>query len=775
MVLVFSLFLFSVYGSASTVGTDLFETKIRPALVQHCYECHSQESKKIKGGLRLDSMEALVRGGDSGPAINTDNPSESLLISALNQLQFEMPPSGKLDDSIIRSFEQWVKIGAPAPASFQENDAGLKPDLLAEDHWAFDPPMEVVPPSVSGSAWIKNPIDQFILRRMEDEGLQPSSRAASTQLIRRSTFDVTGLPPKDSEIASIEPSLSQGQYIRRIDQLLASPRFGERWGRAWLDLARYADTNGVDENYNFLHAWRYRDYVVRSINQDKPYDRFLIEQIAGDLLPEGRTLQEQVDQITATGFLTLGPKMLAEQDKDKLLIDIVDEQIDVLAKTAMGLTIACARCHDHKFDPISTEDYYALGGIFASTSTMANTNHVSYWTETVLPYPSNARIQTKHAEEIQRHTEIIEQLEAEIDSDEKTKKLKQLNAKLKELKKKGANLPKAMAVVDGTARDIPVHIRGSHLNLTKTLVARGFPKKVSDKMQSTGNPEKSSGRLELGKWLTARDHPLTARVIVNRIWQGYFGIGLVSTPSNFGVRGDAPSHPLLLDWLSNELLDHHWSLKHIHRLILTSATYQQSSHSVQSNANIDPENRFFWRQNQKRLSAESIRDAILYVGNLLNLRMGGKIEEADKNETYYRGNGTEFESNRRALYLPVIRGRGYEMFNTFDYSDSGTHLAQRTTTIVPHQALFMLNSPLVKNASENLATQILASSENGEIDLIEPLYLQLFSRLPTATEKSQALDYLDKLQNLSSTSRERTSIGILIQSLIAANEFIYVD
>jgi hypothetical protein len=763
-------------GLADVAGIDLFETKIRPVLVQHCYECHSHESKNVKGGLRLDSMEGLLRGGDSGPAISPDSPSKSRLISALNQIQFEMPPSGKLDDSIIRSFEQWIEKGTPASADFQQGDGAGNSNPLVNDHWAFIPRSRSQPPLVSGSIWVKNPIDQFILRRLLEEGLQPSSRASVSQLIRRSTFDVTGLPPLNLETLPSEPTLARDSYTRHIDRLLAQPQFGERWGRAWLDLARYADTNGFDENYNYLHAWRYRDYVVRSLNHDKPYSHFLTEQIAGDLLPLGSTLQEQVDQITATGFLTLGPKMLAEQDKDKLLIDIVDEQIDVLSKTTMGLTIACARCHDHKFDPVSTEDYYALGGIFASTQTMANTNHVSFWTERVLPDPGNDRIRVQHTDEIHRRTKAIELLEAEDTSDEKTKTLKQLKAELKGLKKRGPDLPKAMAVVDGTAKNIPVHIRGSHLNLSEKAVTRGFPKRISKKMRLTSNPKVSSGRLELGKWLTAQDHPLTARVIVNRIWQGYFGVGLVSTPSNFGLRGEAPSHPLLLDWLANELVDHDWSLKHIHRLVLNSATYQQSSQPAPALEKIDPTNRFFWRQNQKRLSAESIRDAILLVGNKLDSRMGGRIEEADKNETYYRGKGAEFNSNRRALYLPVIRGRGYEMFNTFDYSDSGTHIARRTTTVVPHQALFMLNAPIVKEASENLAAQIIASNQQGDSQSIGQLYRRIFSRPPTAREESQALEYLDKLQELSdSSSIDRTPIGILIQSLIAANEFIYVD
>ena len=761
---------------ANTAGTDLFETKIRPLLVQHCYECHSSEAKRIKGGLRLDSWPALLRGGDSGPAINIENPSESLLIQALNQVQFEMPPDGKLDTSIIQSFEKWAQIGAPTSADFQQPGSSTKKIESRVDHWSFKPISDPTPPMNQRSAWVGNPIDQFILKRLLDNGLQPSPRASPDQLVRRSSFDVTGLPPTESDRDIAELDLGPDEYARHIDRLLASPQFGENWGRKWLDLARYADTNGVDENYNFLHAWRYRDYVVGSFNSDKRYDRFLVEQIAGDLLPKGPTLQEQIDQITATGFLTLGPKMLAEQDKDKLLIDIVDEQIDVLAKTAMGLTIGCARCHDHKFDPISTEDYYALGGIFASTQTMANTNHVSFWTETILPDPSNASIRAEHEKEVQHRTKDIESLRATKDSEEKKKELKRLERELKQLKERGPNLPKAMAVIDGASRDIPVHIRGSHLNLAKTTVERGFPKKVAENMKPTLRPNRGSGRIELGEWLTAPDHPLTARVIVNRIWQGYFGTGLVSTPSNFGLRGEVPSHPLLLDWLAKELLEHNWSLKHIHRLILNSATYQQASQSRPNSTKIDPENRYLWRQNQKRLPAESIRDAILFIGGKLDLQVGGKIEKADQNETYYRGNGQEFESHRRALYLPVIRGRGYEMFNTFDYSDSGTHLARRTSTIVPHQALFMLNSPIVKDAAETLAIRFPTTSNTDNSHQIKRLFHRIFFRDPSSVEEKRALDYLSSLQELSASSTTtRTSMGILIQSLIAANEFIYVD
>ena len=769
----------SVLEAVEPQGIELFERTIRPALVEHCYQCHSSDSKRIKGGLKLDSREGMIVGGDSGPAINLETPATSLLLSALNQDEIEMPPSGQLNQSIIQSFTLWLEEGAPTPSSF--NSASEKPAIDERDNrklWSLSPIQRPKLPNIENRSWARNAIDHFILHRLESQGLQPSASASNHTLIRRLSYDITGLPPiRDFETQETQERFPL-RYEALADQLLASPQFGEFWGRKWLDLARYADTNGFDENYNYLHAWRYRDYVVSSLNQDKAYDQFLLEQIAGDLLPPSSLLSERRAQVTATGFLTLGPKMLAEQDKDKLLIDIVDEQIDVVSKTAMGLTIACARCHDHKFDPISTKDYYALAGIFRSTQTMANTDHVSFWTESILPDPNNESIKAEHQRSLEDLEAEIEILSASADSDEKSKNLKQARNELKRLTKQGPLYPKAMAVIDGEAKNLPVHIRGSHLNLGKTSVARGFPKQVSAQMSSFEIPKINSGRLELGKWLTAKDHPLTARVIVNRIWQGYFGKGLVATPSNFGLRGEKPSHPRLLDWLACELMENEWSLKHIHRLIVMSASYRQSSQHRDSAAKIDQENRFYWRQAQERLSAESIRDAILLVCDRLDFKIGGIGEKANRNETYYRGKGEEFRSTRRALYLPVIRGRGYEMFNTFDYSDSGSHLSQRTTTIVPHQALYMLNAPMVNDSAEALAKTIQNYSNHSNasrIEEIEQIYERLFFRKPSTKESQQALNYLETLDTLTEDQPERSALGILIQSLIAANEFIYVD
>ena len=753
----------------SSAGLEIFEKSIRPALIEHCFECHSAQAKSLKGGLRLDARDLLLAGGDSGPLFDAGDPDSSLLLSALRQETLEMPPRGKLPDATIDAFQEWIELGAPTPASFQASEASVSMPSSAERHWAFRPILRVNPPRAESGHWARNPIDLFILHAMKGKGLSPSAPAKPATLIRRLSFDTIGLPPSEPQFEATRIAPHPAWYEGQIEGFLAAPQFGEHWGRKWLDLARYADTNGVDENYNFLNAWRYRDYVVRAFNRDKPFDQFLIEQIAGDLLPKIEDSHRQADQIIATGFLTLGPKMLAEQDKDKLLMDIVDEQIDVLCKTAIGMTIGCARCHDHKFDPISSEDYYAMAGIFASTRTMANTNHVSFWTETVLPNPRNLTLIKRHEASLSERETAIDQLKREPSSEENKEKIRSQEKELKALRDRGPDLPKAMAVVDGIPRDLAIHIRGNHLNQGATPIPRGVPSQISPPLPGA-LPARSSGRLELARWFTDDDNPLTARVMVNRIWQGYFGKGLVSTPSNFGTRGGEPSHPGLLDWLAMELVDSDWSLKHIHRLILSSSTYRQASQPRPEMARIDPDNRYYWKQNRRRLSAEGIRDSILQVCRQLDLRMEGRVDHANRNETYYRGNGEEFQSPRRSIYLPVIRGRGYDLFNTFDYSESGAHLAQRTVTTVPHQALFMLNAPLVIDAAEAMAAQL----DPGSGDLT-PLYRGILFRNPSPDERRLAAALQRQVKSFTEPDSKRSPVGVLIQSLIASNEFVYVD
>lgn len=646
--------------------------------------------------------------------------------------------------------------------------------VQGDEHWAYAAIDTRITPPVTNDPRVLNPIDQFIFAQLRIHELTPNPSANLPNLFRRAAYDMTGLPPSPEWLQSSPPT-SQQDYLRFIDRLLNSPRFGEHWGRRWLDLARYADTNGVDENYNYLQAWRYRDYVVKALNQDKPYNRFLTEQIAGDLLSPDVPWQKQADQIIATGFLTLGPKMLAEQDKEKLLIDIVDEQIDTLARTTMGMTIGCARCHDHKFDPVSKEDYYALAGIFASTKTMANTDHVSFWNESVIPHPDNAKLTRHHQQEIEERSDTIEALRRTADSEEKKKKLQQLEKELKKLRDQGPKLPKAMAVMEGQPHNIPVHIRGNHTTKGSQLIPRGFPQRVAQQMKSVSITPAQSGRRELAAWLTQPDHPLTARVMVNRIWQGYFGRGLVATPSNFGLRGSPPSHPLLLDWLAAELIRADWSLKHIHRLILTSATYQQSSQANEAARGIDPDNTLLSHQNQRRLSAESIRDSILLAADRLDLTMGGQVEQADQNATYYRGKGNEFHSRRRALYLPIIRGRGYEMFNTFDYPDSGSHLAQRTSTIVPHQALFMLNDPMVSESAATLAKTVSRDAHELTDAQMDHIYATLYFRRPSSIERQRVRRHLNQFSQTIEATPDESPVAALVHGLMAANEFIYVE
>jgi hypothetical protein len=525
-------------------------------------------------------------------------------------------------------------------------------------------------------------------------------------LIRRATFDLIGLPPTPDEVLSFVNDPSPDAYDRLIDRLLASPRYGERWGRYWLDLARYADTNGADENMAYPNAWRYRDYVIRSFNQDKPYDQFIREQLAGDLLQETSDFQQSADQIIATGFLVLGPKMLAEQDKEKLLMDVVDEQIDVVSRTFMGISVACARCHDHKFDPIKQADYYALAGVFRSTSTMANTNHVSRWTESVLPHRDNSkRIAQFEAEKSDLESQI-DVLKRAAGSEETKKQLEELEKKLKALNKAGPTLPKAMSVMDGEIQDLPIHLRGNHLTPTKTLVRRDGFSALNHVLPMPSIDGQSSGRLVLAEWLCHPEHPLTARVMVNRIWKGHFGKGIVSTPSNFGSRGVLPSHSQLLDWLAQTFIKENWSIKSMHRLIMKSKAYQRSSFLSTDQVNLDAENRYLWRQNRRRLEVEPMRDALLQVGHQLDVRDGDALTAAIKgNQSYYRGKDEVFKSPVRSVYLPVLRSRVFDMFATFDFPDASAHLEKRSETVMPQQALFYMNSELVDQVADSLVSR----------------------------------------------------------------------
>jgi hypothetical protein len=768
---------------------DFFEAKIRPVLIEHCYSCHAADAKIIRGGLLLDSRDGLLEGGDSGPALVPGEAEKSLLLSALKHEALEMPPDRKLPDAVIADFEQWIARGAVDPRDKGNAEAPRGVDFeAAKSHWAFQRILSGEPPAVSDESWVRSPIDRFVLARLEAASMKPRPKADKETLIRRASFDLTGLPPTVAEIDAFLADETPEAFEKVVDSLLQSPHYGERWGRHWLDLVRYADSNGADENHDLPNAWHYRDWVVRMINRDQPLDQFIIDQLAGDLLPKTGDEKIDGDRLTATGMLVIGPKMLAEQDKDKMVIDIVDEQIDTVSRTMLGLTIGCARCHDHKFDPVKAKDYYALAGIFYSTKTMADRAFVSNWLERALP---SAEIQASRAEHqkkidaakadlasseaaLKSQAEEINQIQTELaaaqaKADALKQKIEEQKKAVEAVEKEMPAFTMVMAADESTPTELPIHIRGNHLTLAKEKVIRSVPEILANVVPLQEIPEKQSGRLQLAHWIVAPENPLTARVMVNRVWMWHFGQALMRSPSNFGLRAEEPTHPELLDYLANLLIQEGWSLKKMHRTIMNSSTYQMASDvefpESQQYSQLDPENRLLWRRARRRLEAEPVRDSILFVGGALDTKMGGKAPHVN--------------ANRRAIYLPINRASLYEMFSTFDYVETANHIEQRPTTTVPHQALFLLNSPMVHDQATAIARRLIAEFETADARL-RGLFRLLYARQPTEAELTRSVHFLEtatsQLEAVSDPS-ERTvqTWAALCRSLIAANEFVYID
>ncbi len=752
-------------------GIEFFERKVRPVFADACGSCHSGAAKKLKGGLLLDTPEGILKGGDSGPSIVPGKPDDSLLIKAIryHDPELQMPPKKRLPDATVADLVKWVAMGAPRPApspapAAPERLSGPTPEEGAK-HWAFQPVRDV---RVPGNA--AHPIDAFLRTALDKQGLAPAREADKAVLLRRLSYDLTGLPPTPEELEAFLKDPAPDAFEHVVDRLLASPRYGERWGRHWLDLVRYADSNGVDEDVNHPHAWRYRDYVIAAFNHDKPYDRFIREQLAGDLPASSgveRAAAPDADGIVATGWFALGPKMLAEPDLEKMKMDIADEQIDVMSKTFLGLTISCARCHDHKFDPVRAADYYALAGIFRSTSLITDYKpRPAILYEAVLPLPGNEEIQGEFA---RRVAGLKEELAGTGDD---AKKAKELKERLKKLEAEGPALHRAMGLQETQPRDLAVHIRGSHLALAKEATPRGFPKVFEFSLTPPAVDPKRSGRAELAAWLTDPAHPLTARVMVNRIWKGHFGEGIVRTPSNFGLKGERPTHPELLDWLAKEFVRGGWSVKRMHRLILTSAAYRRSSIAEARLAEKDPENRLLGRQNRRRLEAESVRDALLAVSGALDLEMGGQVKGAAQGRGYYKADAKNYLVPRRTVYLPVPRQSPYELLAIFDYSDTAVHLDQRPATIVAPQALFMLNNPLVRQQAKTVAEDLLGRDESDG-DRVRRTWLRLFSRPASDEEVRTTLAHRDRFVKRGGTPA--VAWTHVVHALMASNEFLFVD
>jgi hypothetical protein len=732
-------------ADADRTAEDHFESKIRPLLANQCWKCHGPE--KAKGGLRLDSGRALQRGGDSGAVVVPGRPDESLLLKAVGQTgELRMPPDRKLTPQEINDLVTWVKAGAVWPAGEKIERSTTRFTAEQKAFWAFQPVREPSLPAINDLAWARSPIDHFVLARLEAKGLKPSSPADKRTLLRRVTFDLTGLPPTPAETDAFLADTSTDPFAKVVDRLLQSPHYGERWGRHWLDVVRYAETTANDANAVMRYAYRYRDYVVDAFNRDTPYDQFVVEQLAGDLLPDTTNLDVKIRRVIATGFLMVGPKALAETDKEQTQLDIADEQIDVTGRTFLGLTLGCARCHDHKFDPIPAVDYYALAGIFRGTNIFQDLHpNASMWQE----YPLF---------QVPGEPPFV-----------------------------------VMAPKDKGAVNLQLHLRGNRFNLGPT-VPRHFPQILAGEDAPTLDTAQS-GRLEMARWVARKDHPLTARVLVNRLWQHHFGTGLVATSDNFGSRGERPSHPELLDWLAVTLVEKGWSIKALHRLLLLSSTYQMACSPNEEAAKVDPGNRLLWRMPRRRLEAEAIRDAMLAVSGRLDRTVGGsegseylwgkaeklggdikiRPNQMKSDDPYYT------TSTHRSLYLPVVRNMLPDVLALFDAADPNGVTAVRNDTTVPSQTLFLLNSPFVRDQALHFARSINADPKATDRERIVAAYGRAFGRLPSPQEVREAVafveGYVADARRLGRTEEaaKLSAWQSFCQMLLCSNEFLYVD
>jgi hypothetical protein len=750
--------------TSNSADTQFFEQKIRPILAQHCYECHSSQAKKLRGSLRLDNRAGLFKGGNTGPAVVPGKPDNSLLIQALRNNGLAMPPKGKLPDQVIADFERWVASGAPDPRDNSTAPATNRAiDLnAARKQWPYQPPQRHTAPQVEDASWARSDIDQFVFAGLEARGLHPAPDADRAVLLRRVTIDLIGLLPTPEETDAFVADRSPDAFAKVVDRLLASPHFGERWGRHWLDVARYADSNGKDENLTFHEAWRYRDYVIASFNRDRPFNQFIREQLAGDLLPAANQAQRD-EHLVATGFLVVGPKVLFDRDPLKRKMDVVDEQIDTVGRTFLGLTLGCARCHDHKFDPIPTKDYYALAGIFASTRTLdgikENNPLVSGWMLRPLGAGGErlraVQLAHQHKQEatgvaLRKSRAELLALQGHAETPDAAQRMAAAGAAVKDLEAEERRLqttappspPLAMAVRDeDTPVDTPVNL-GGNPHSTGPRVPRGFLQVAS---VETGPklPPDQSGRRELAAWLASPDNPLTARVFVNRVWMHLFGDGLVRSVDNFGAQGERPTHPELLDDLAVRFMEDGWSVKKLVRTLVLSRTYQMAAAENADAARIDPENKLLWRANLRRMDAEAVRDAILCVSGRLDWAMGGSaVSGMDEFATNNGGKGgiVVDGNTRRSVYLPVIRNDLPSLFEVFDFADPDVSTGRRNVTTGPAQALYLMNSPFVMDQARDAARRLLAVADDRErLDL---LYRLAFGRTPTRDERRSVMQFL---------------------------------
>lgn len=843
-----TIFLSLIFLSALCVfthaaDTAFFDSKVLPILKQRCFECHSHDTK-IKGGLALDSRSGWEEGGDNGPAIKPGQLEASLVIKAIHYVdaEFEMPPKAKLPASEIAILEEWVKTGAHDPRTTGTAKTKKGIDIVeGRKFWAFQPVSNPKAPLLKETSWPLDPLDHFILKPLEAKGIKPVGDADRYTWLRRVSLDLTGLPPTTNDIDSFLKDSSSDAYANAVDRLLNSKAYGERWARHWLDLTGYADMMGTSNSVFAEHAWRYRDYLINAFNDDKPFDEFVREQIAGDLMP-AKSVEDRAENITATGFLMVGDIEIVNPDKAKMETDHIDSQMIKIGQTFMGMTLGCVRCHDHKFDPIGVDDYYGIAGMLRSSPSSHKMPDMGVWStinssvlpETPAQLAARKKLEAENdqrmvvfKEEQKKLTEeksvVTKQLtalgktdapasqavaatdnaEREVspaakaspsqDKDTLTKRRDELDAQLKKLADiiKHAEFfkdktPRAFAMSDGPQpADMPVYVRGNPY-APSNVVPRGAVRVASwDTFPAI--PAGQSGRLQLADWLADERNPLTARVTVNRIWQKLFGTGIVPSVDYFGTRGDAPTHPELLDHLATRFMQGGWSQKAFLHALVLSRTYRLSSANDAAAMKLDPENKLLWRMNRQRLDAEAMRDSLLAISGELTRDSGGPALVLENPENcgalalkgvnppnYKHAKPRPSQDFERTIYLPVMRN-GYagpdRLRSVFDFVDPAMTAGQRSQTIVPTQSLFLLSNDLLRKRAYALAKSLLATKEN-DIARLDVLWLRTLNRPITSTEREEAIALLEAV-----TSPGKPTGAVqwaeLCHSLLASNEFVF--
>ena len=832
-------FLYST-GEGATPDTDsrhqieFFETKVRPILAGTCQKCHGSQSHK--GGLRLDSRESLLKGGESGAAVIPGKPDASPMIDAVNYRGLEMPPTGKLNQREIAALAEWVKMGAPWPNEPPSAATSRRSDFTITDedrhYWAFQPVGNPAIPKVNRADWVANPIDAFVLARLEEKGLAPNPPADPRALMRRLFFDLIGLPPTPEEIDAFAADHSPQAYERLVDGLLSRKQYGERWGRHWLDVTRFAQTNGYERDAEKPEAWRYRDYVIAAFNDDKPYNRFVVEQLAGDELPDATN-----DSIIATGFYRLGIWDDEPDNQKAAAWDELDEMVRTTGASFLGLTLGCARCHNHMFDPISQEDYYQFAAFFRNvepfgvpvSATHLKANDDGIFTPLASPREYapwqarkneltrqllNSKAQAKAlrkaianrlrkdaktaptpgSAEIERNLSPAERAEKERLTAEATRLQNELRPvpfpRALSVRECGLPLKETRVLIRGNVATPGKRVEPRLLTVLGGKKIEAIP--VSYKTSSTsagslrpllselGVKPTLGLRQQLAEWIADRQNPLTARVMMNRLWQEHFGRGIVRSSDNFGRAGVPPTHPELLAWLARDFMDGGWRLKRMHKRIVLSNAYRMSSAEDNPRAYaIDADNDLFWRQNLRRLDAEAIRDAMLAVSGRLNLTMGGRgffpklsseVLETESRPGYGWGDNSPAEQSRRSIYIYLKRTLMVPFLEAFDYTNTAESLGTRPVTTVAPQALLLLNSEFANEHAAALAERVRREAGPDPSKEIDRLFRLALGRSPTKSESDIAVRLLGK-----SPGKGTDSLQSLCLVVLNLNEFVYVD